>query len=282
MRAIGYTTLVTESMRMSARRRSLWLLGAFVLYLQGGLGVIFQDDVRSFLTNVDISSVALFGLLIPGVVALLSIVHAAADGGLIVAATEIATGGEIMLGQAWHRGRAFTTRLLASWLLLIAAIVGWAGFTSGIPILLGVIVHPLVGLGFGFLGLGVFLVTTLFILPLGIFAQRAIVVDAMKLGRAWQTGLTMVRHNPARAAGITITATLYGLGLWVGELLAVLLCAAVWFTMHAALPVLIAVAVSVFLLAPVYLGARGFLGTALSFYWTLAYLWVRQEMTAEE
>jgi hypothetical protein len=280
-REIGYTTLVTESLRTATRHRSLWILGAFVLYLQGGLGFIFQDDTRRLVMDADLSKVALFGLFIPGALAVLGVVHALADGGLIAASTAFATGGDMTLGAAWRRGRATTGSLLASWLLLATAFVGWAGFTSGIPVLLGILVHPLVGLGFGFLGLGVFLVTILFILPVGMFAQRAIVVDAMGLARAWQMGLTMVRRDPARAAGITITGTLYGLTLWLGELLAVMLGAAVWVTTHAALPVPIAVGTSVFLLLPVYLGVRGCLGSALSFYWTLAYLWVRRDLLEE-
>jgi hypothetical protein len=281
-RAIGYTTLVTESMRIATRRRSLWLLGAFVLYLQGGLGFLFDDDARRYLVEIDFSGAVLFGLLVPGLLVVLGVIHAAADGGLITAATAIATGGEVTLGDAWRRGRALTVPLLASWLLLVLAIVGWAGLTSGIPIVLGLIIHPLVGLAFGFLGFGLFLITILFILPLGMFAQRAIVIDEMPLGRAWQTGLIMVRVDPARAAGITITGGLYGLGLWVGELLAVLLAALVWVTARGALPLPLALGATVFLLLPVYLAVRGCLGSALSSYWTFAYLWMRELASAPD
>lgn len=281
-RRVGYGTLVSESMRAARRLKPMWVLGAFVLYIQAGYIVVIEKNFLSFLEGDHLSSAALLGLLLPGLVVIIGMLHAAADGGLIATGAAVATGQTLSLPDAWREGRRKTGLMLISWLVLSAVLVGWAGITSGIPVLLGVIVHPIVGVGFGLLGLVLYLVTFLFLFPLGMFATRALVLHDEKLTEAWRTGLVMVRENPARAAGVTLTGVCYAFALWCVELLVVVVTTGIVAFARDRMPVPLIVAASVLLFLPAYVGVRGWFGSALSYYWTMAFLWTAREAPDED
>lgn len=278
-RHVGYGTLVVESIGAARRLKPMWLLGIFVLYLQAGYVVVIQRNAFSLFDDV-LSGAAVFALL-PGLAVILCVLHAAADAALITAGAEVATGGAPELAESWHAGRRKTGPMLVTWLLLGIVLAAWAGVTAGVPILLGVFVHPLIGVGFGLLGLVLFFITFLFLLPLGMYAARALVLHDDDLSRAWRSGLVMVRAHPARAAGITLTATAYTLSLWCIELLVVLIAMGVGAFVGDTLPVPVLVAVVVLVLLPAYAGVRGWFGSALSYFWTMAFLWTARDAALE-
>lgn len=272
-----YGKLIEDSFRLGWRRKPLWILG---LFASGGAnyGSRWSDDDffngwgGAALTESDLGIalvIALVGLaLVVGILGL--ILHVIAEGGLVAAARSLAREGTASFSEAWMAGVRHGLSIFVVFLAGTFLIVVEVALFVGIPILSGLLVHPILGILVGIVGAPVLALALLATIPVLAFAKRAVVLEKRGVGDALSRGVEILRRHPLQCAGVGLAR--FVVVVCVGAVSFAFIAATalplvlVWAVSSAA-----AVAAGIVVVGPVLLALGGYTGCAGSYYWTYAF-----------
>ncbi len=293
----GYGSLITESLRFAWRLKTLWIFG---LFIGGGTGIQLHGHryARPFVPfwiwpismwpDYAAHAVpAILALVFAGFVVglLLLALRVLSEGGLIHACSAEATGGSATLGEAWQVGLRKFLYVLGTFLAGALALAAVAALLIGFPVLVAVLIHPALGILIGFFTGTLFIAAGLFFFPFYAYSIRSAVLDAPSILSAWQTAFDLIRAQPGRTVLIALIRAAYKIvtvlaavaTFGVAGVLLLPILAVFW-----AIWPPIAVVTGLMLGFPILLVVSGFLGSAESYFWTLAYLWTRSQSGERE
>jgi len=296
--SFGYGSLISESLRFAWKSKSHWIFGLFV-GAGSGYGTTGKSKLRPYgpwfwlvgaspfpwieRHNHDLSMLPVILLMgFVGIVLALVFLglRVVSEGGLIHACTRQAIGERATLRDSWNMGLRRFLYVLATLFLGAIALAAMAAVGIGFPALLWFTIHPAFGVLVGFVTVTFFIIFALFFFPFYAYSIRSAVIDAPGLVAAWQGAYELVRQQPARAVLVSLMRIVYKI---VAFLVAMACLGVVGIIL---LPILalfwaifppLAVGVGLILGFPALLIVGGFLGSAESYFWTLAYLWTKHE-----
>ena len=282
---MSYGNLINETMKISARYWWLWLFGFFISLADAGgslpqLAKHFQVRDCNYSSPDWWQAIAL-GLLVLGLFAGLVylVLKIFAECSLMVAVKDIKAGGRGSIAQSFRDGLPFFLRILVLWLMIfVLAVVTTVAF--GALIVLSFIAAPLLGVMVLLLLSPIWLVIIFAAEVVAAWAYRAVVIDGQgvfeAISTAWQ--LFRIKPGPAIVVGLiaigsqiafaVVGLMIYGIvgipfimagliNLWLGLIPGLLIGFCLLFVIE------------------------GFTGTYASTLWTLAYLELRGNQTAQ-
>jgi len=274
---MSYGRLIEDSFRLGWRRKSLWILG---LFASGGAnyGVnLVDDDVfdsygGSTWSDSELGIALVLAMVVFAIVVAIVgvILHVISEGGLVDACRALSRGEATSLGHAWSVGARHGLSVFVVFLAGTFLIFLEGALFVGIPLMAGILVHPMLGVLVGFLGAPVLALALLATIPVLVFATRAIVLEGRSVGDALARGVEILRRRPLQCAAVGLTRCLVSIGVGMVSF-ALVAAAAIPLVLAWAISPVLAVAMGISLAGPVILALGGYTGCAASYFWTLAF-----------
>jgi hypothetical protein len=269
----GYSSLVTESLGLAWKQKSLWPLG----FLLGGTGSYqfsevfngedFGDDELGFaLLLILILLGLLFGLIF-------FVLSSIAEGGLVAACERLATGHITTLGESWRAGTRYWLRMIALVLVFMLISVPLSLALIGVPIVLGVNIHPVVGILTGLITMAVWTTVLVFMVPWFSYARRHVVLADAGIGESLSHATRIIRHDPLRTFAISALRVVFIIATTIPLMVlgAIVLAPVIALYLSSGI---IGVLFGIVFAFPILAVVGSFINTAGSYFWTLAYMWV--------
>lgn len=272
---VGYGSVLSESLRIAWRLKSLWILGVLT-GTAGGYSTHVGKNFEGSEAGDWGLFIALLALSIGFVLAIaFLILRAIAEGGLITAGASATEDRHVTLGSSWRDGMDRFIGVFAIYLTSAVVVVAAVMLAIVFPIAVGIAVHPVLGVLIALFVGPIFLGAFLFWVPLASFALRLSALERSGFKECWAKAFTFIRRAPGRAIGLSLTRLGFLIAANVVEFaLIVSLAGPIVVMWHLWPPIAIASAVLVAL--PILLVFAGYLGSAGSYFWTLGYMWTKE------